>query len=82
MAGSRDWRYHEPRVLGDVILHKRYLRAECRTPNCYNSRLLSLPDLARKLGYDYPLGDLRKHLRCEKCGRKSARVKWLEPERG
>jgi len=70
----------EPRVLGDVVAAGRHLRAHCR--RCPRSALLHMPDLVRKLGYDFSLADLGPRLKCRECGRKGARLEWLEPVRG
>jgi len=72
--------HDEPRVLGDIIVQGRHLRAHCQ--RCPHSGLLHAPDLAKKLGYDFAIADLRPRLKCRECGRKLARVEWLEPVRG
>lgn len=70
----------EPRTLGDLLVAGRHLRAHCR--RCPHSALVHVPDLISKLGYDFAIADLAPRLRCRECGRKLARVEWLEPARG
>jgi hypothetical protein len=73
-------RTKEAKVLGDIIVLHLHLRARCR--QCDHRAGLSPVELAQRLGYDFPVPNLFRRLRCSKCGRKQIVVTMLEPERG
>ena len=85
--GNRHTRPHVPprlhfsgaKVLGDVLVERLYLRAACRS--CSHRASLSSVELAQRLGYDFPLPDLKGRLRCSKCGKRQVDVTAVEPAR-
>ena len=72
-------RFSGAKVLGDVLVERLYLRAICR--NCSHRASLSSVELAQRLGYDFPLPDLKDRLRCSKCGKRQVDVTAVEPAR-
>jgi hypothetical protein len=57
-------------VLGDVIAEGFYLRGKCRNPDCRHQSSLVVLELVERLGYDWPVADLRKRLDWSRCRRK------------
>jgi hypothetical protein len=72
-------RFNGAKVLGDVLVERLYLRAACRA--CSHRASLSSVELAQRLGYDFPLPDLKARLRCSKCGKRQVDVTAVEPAR-
>jgi DNA-directed RNA polymerase subunit RPC12/RpoP len=72
-------RFKGAKVLGDVLVERLYLRAQCRA--CSHRAPLSPVELAQRLGYDFPVPDLGRRLRCSRCGKKQVDVTTVEPER-
>jgi DNA-directed RNA polymerase subunit RPC12/RpoP len=72
-------RFSGAKVLGDVLVERLYLRAACRA--CSHRASLSSVELAQRLGYDFPLPDLKGRLRCSKCGKRQVDVTAVEPAR-
>ena len=71
--------FNGAKVLGDVLVERLYLRAACRA--CSHRASLSSVELAQRLGYDFPLPDLKGRLRCSKCGKRQVDVTAVEPAR-
>jgi hypothetical protein len=59
------------------------LLVSCGTPNCGHSRKLSAETLARlcSKGFATLLGDVRRRLRCQKCGSRKVSLKTIEGSR-
>ena len=55
-----------------------YLRAKCRS-NCKHQSSLVVADLVKRLGYDFPVLDVRNRLKCFRCRRRKVTVTVLEP---
>jgi len=59
------------------------LLAVCAKPECGHSRKMSIEALVRlcPAGFATPLGDIRKRLRCHKCGSRTVEFKVTEGSR-
>ena len=55
------------RTLGDIAGKER-LFAECDRIGCGHSQELLVEDLERRFGKDFELAELRRRVRCSKCG--------------
>lgn len=66
-------------VLGDAVRDRRLLWAHCEA--CGHQSELDPAALAARLGYDFPIPDLRRRMRCSACqGRQvDVRVRYPSP---
>ncbi len=67
-------------VLGDAVRDGQLLWVSCT--GCRH-RVRRVPaELARVLGYDYPLPDLPTRMKCSKCGCREVEVRLEQPRDG
>jgi hypothetical protein len=66
-------------VLGDAVRDRRPLWVFCEV--CCHNAEVDPAALARRLGYDYPIPDLKARMRCSRCGSRQVdvRVKHASP---
>jgi hypothetical protein len=67
-------------VIGDVLRDGRRLWLYCET--CAHSTLRDPAELARHVGYDFPVPGLKARLRCSACGGRTVDVRVHYPTPG
>ena len=67
-------------VLGDAVRDGLLLWLSCT--GCRHRARRVPAELARVLGYDYPLPDLSTRMKCSKCGRREVEVRLEQPRDG
>lgn len=67
-------------VIGDAVRDRRRLWAYCEL--CGHQRHLDPAELARRVGYDTALVDLRKRMKCTECGGREVDVRVEMPSLG
>src|SRR5690606_29035308 len=55
-------------------LHDYSLVASCQGPGCIHSRKLSVAQMLRWLGTEATVGDMRRRLRCSRCGQRAPAI--------
>lgn len=61
-------RYGPAETLGDLLVKQEYLWLRCE--GCRHVAVLHPQTMTELVGYDYKLTDLRRRLKCAKCGAK------------
>ena len=59
-------RYGPAETLGDLLVKQEYLWLRCE--GCRHVAVLHPQTITELVGYDYKLRDLRRRLKCTKCG--------------
>ena len=70
-------RYGPAESIGDALAKCEYLLLRCG--GCRHAAVLHPAVMARILGYYYRLADLRRRLKCAKCGAKRVRIEGAVP---
>ena len=67
---------YETTLLGEIS-DEYYLAAQCR--DCKHGRRMSIKGLQQRLGTDFLVVQIRKRLRCERCGSIKIVVSFFNP---
>ena len=71
---------HRQAVLGDAVRDSLLLWISCA--ECGRRVRLAPAALAKRLGYDFTLGNLRHRMRCSRCGARDVEVRLEQPIEG
>lgn len=67
-------------VLGDAVRDRRRLWVYCEL--CGHQSHLDPAELARRVGYDRPIVELKRRMRCSRCGGREVDVRIDNPSLG
>ena len=70
-------RYGPAESVGDALAKREYLALRCGS--CRHGAVLHPAVIAKIVGYDYRLANLRRRLKCTKCGQKRVSIEEAVP---